>query len=190
METVQQQPPSARDRILNTALKLFYQNGVRATGIDRIIAESGVAKMSFYRNFPSKADLVAAFLHKRHDNWMGWFTSSVERKIAQPNASLSVIADVLQSWFEDPGFRGCAFINTFAEGGPIDSEPNNIAREHKQQLKEFVEKIADRLGLNNPKTVADAAILVIEGAIVRAQMTGNPAEAQTARLLFQCIEHA
>ena len=68
----------ARERILQTALKLFYENGIRATGIDRIIAESGVAKMSFYRYFPSKTDLVAEYLRNLNDLWMEWFTTAVE----------------------------------------------------------------------------------------------------------------
>jgi len=69
--------PSARDRILETAQRLFYRHGIRAVGVDRIIAESGVAKMSFYRHFPSKRDLVIAFLERRHRFWMDWFTRRV-----------------------------------------------------------------------------------------------------------------
>lgn len=176
---------SARERILETAMRLFYQDGIRATGIDKIIAESGVAKMSFYRSFPSKSDLVVAFLRKRHDLWMSWFTQRVEAKLASSNGGLEVIADVLKEWFEEPDFRGCAFINTVAEDGSHSSEQASIAQDHKQQLEDYLEKLARRLKLKVPKEVAAAATLVIDGTIVRAQMTGNPRVALVCKQLLK-----
>lgn len=97
--------PSARDRILETAQRLFYRYGIRAAGVDRIIAESGVAKMSFYRHFPSKKDLVVAFLERRHRFWMDWFTRRVQ-ELAENRTSpgLAVLADALQEWFSEPDF--------------------------------------------------------------------------------------
>ncbi|MGT2433728.1 TetR/AcrR family transcriptional regulator [Cupriavidus basilensis] len=109
--------PSARERILDTAARLFYQDGLRATGIDKIIAESGVAKMSLYRHFASKNELISAFLDRRHDNWMAWFEQDVEARFAA-TPGLEVIADALADWFTDGEFRGCAFINAVAEAGP------------------------------------------------------------------------
>jgi hypothetical protein len=108
--------------------------------------------------------------------------------MAPPLGAWEVIAEVLQSWFEDPGFRGCAFINTVAERGKFDSEPFTIAREHKEQLKQFLTGVATRLNHSEPELTA--AVLVIEGVIVRAQMTGDPHEAYNARLLFQCLNHS
>ncbi len=177
-------PPSARDRILDTASRLFYREGLRATGIDRIIAESGVAKMSFYRSFPSKSDLIAAFLRRRHVAWMDGFRNGVEAGLAQPGAGLEVIADVLQAWFREPDFRGCAFINTLAESGPSGGEEVAIAREHKAELEAYVAEVARRLKLAQPDGVAATAMLIVEGAIVRAQMTGDAGVADLARALL------
>ncbi len=177
-------PLSARDRILETASRLFYREGLRATGIDRIIAESGVAKMSFYRSFASKNDLIVEFLRQRHTAWMQRFRTGVESALAAPGAGLEVIADVLEEWFLEPDFRGCAFINTLAESGPGNGEDVTIARAHKAELEAYVAEIAGRLGMPAPAAVAAMAMLIIEGAIVRAQMTGDPAVAGLCRALL------
>jgi AcrR family transcriptional regulator len=156
--------PSARDRILSTALRLFYRDGIRATGIDRIIAESGVAKMSFYRHFPSKNDLVRAFLEARHEIWMAKFRGAVERRFAAEG--FAAVAGALSDWFAEADFRGCAFINTVAEAGT--EFPQAVG--HKRELEAYVRELAERLSLPSPSGIAAKAMIVIEGAIVRAQM--------------------
>jgi AcrR family transcriptional regulator len=169
---------SARDRILATALRLFYRDGIRATGIDRIIAESGVAKMSLYRHFPSKADLVRAFLAARHDYWMGSFTEAVERRFARDG--LAAIAGALSDWFAEGDFRGCAFINTVAESGT--DFPSAV--EHKRALEAYIRGLAERLSLPAPALVAAKAMILIEGTIVRAQMGQTAGLAEIAAQMF------
>jgi AcrR family transcriptional regulator len=169
---------SARDRILATALRLFYRDGIRATGIDKIIAESGVAKMSFYRHFPSKADLVRAFLAARHDYWMGWFTAAVERRFAAEG--LAAIAGAMSEWFAETDFRGCAFINTVAESGAEFP----AAVEHKRALEAYIRGLAERLSLPSPAIIAAKAMILIEGMIVRAQMGETDRLAEIAVQMF------
>lgn len=183
----EQKPQVARERILATSMRLFYRDGIRATGIDKIIAESGVAKMSFYRHFPSKADLVAAFLQKRHEDWMAWFASEVEAKLSKAGTGLEGIADVLRMWFKQPDFRGCAFINTVAENGLGENNQCLMARDHKKQLEVYIEKLAARLKLKKPKEIAAGAMILIEGTIVRAQITGNPDVALTCKQMLKNI---
>src|SRR5450830_347148 len=89
---------SARDRLLRTAHDLFYRDGIRATGIDRVIAEAGVTKVTFYRHFASKYLLVRAFLDYRHGLWMGWFIDSLGRHGAE-SRGLAALPDVLEEWF-------------------------------------------------------------------------------------------
>lgn len=153
-----------RERILATAARLFYQGGIRATGIDLIIAEAKVAKASFYGHFPSKTDLVRAFLDARHGQWMAWFQDRVEARLAAEG--LGAVATALLDWFARPDFRGCAFINTVAEFGDAFAE---TAR-HKAELRDYLADVAGRLGLPEPRRVADEAMVVVEGAIIRAQM--------------------
>src|SRR6516225_1909974 len=97
----------ARQRILETADRLFYQEGVRAVGIDRIIAEAGVAKMSLYKHFPSKHDLILAVLQYREEGVLEFFRSSMERHGKKKNALRAFFA-ALKEWFEAAEFRGCA----------------------------------------------------------------------------------
>lgn len=179
---------SARDRILDVAKRLFYRDGFRATGIDKIIAESGVAKMSFYRNFPSKNDLITAFLEWRHEHWMTWFVGAVEpRWTRQPR--LAVLADALGEWFAQDDFRGCAFINSVAETG-VGEEPRHLelAVSHKGGLEHYIVTLAERLGLTAPQQVAQEAMLCIEGMIVRAQMRRDADIVEAGRRLLARIE--
>lgn len=175
--------PSARERILDTAARLFYRDGYRATGIDRIIAESGVAKMSLYRHFASKNDLIFEYLQRRHEFWMDWFETDVRQRLAQrPN--LDVLADTLGEWFGGEDFRGCAFINMVAEsGGGAGDDPRLLeqAVSHKASLQDFARTVAKELGLSNPAEVAEEAILCIEGMIVRAQTTHDEAVVSAGR---------
>ncbi|HEX7863740.1 MAG TPA: TetR/AcrR family transcriptional regulator [Variovorax sp.] len=164
----------ARERILRTAHDLFYADGIRATGIDRVIAASGVTKVTFYRHFPSKDDLVRAFLDHRHGLWMAWFVDALGRLGAQQRIgdgrALEVLADAMAEWFADPAFRGCAFINSVVEVGGTVSGASDISREHK---REMVEVIAGLLP-ESPEgpAIAQAAALGVDGAIVKAQMGG------------------
>ena len=180
--------PSARDRILDTAKRLFYRDGFRATGIDRIIAESGAAKMSLYRHFASKDDLIAAFLDWRHDHWMSWFTAALETRLAR-NEGLAAVADVLGEWFAQDDFRGCAFINAVAETGATD-DPGHFDQSvrHKRDLERYLGDVAARLSLAAPEQVAEEAMLCVEGMIVRAQMGPDPPIVAAGRRLLARIE--
>jgi AcrR family transcriptional regulator len=98
----------ARQRILETADRLFYQDGLRAVGIDRIIAEAEVAKMSLYKHFPSKDDLILAVLKYREQGVLEFFRSAMERHGKKAKNPLRAFFVALKEWFETPGFRGCA----------------------------------------------------------------------------------
>jgi len=185
----------ARERILLTAHDLFYADGIRATGIDRVIAASGVTKVTFYRHFPSKDDLVRAFLDHRHGRWMAWFIDALGRRGAQQRIgdaqALEMLADVMAEWFSDPVFRGCAFINSVVEVGTSVAGASEIAREHK---REMVEVISGLLPDGPQRTaIAQAAALGVDGAIVKAQM-GDAALAREAvddlRRLLQALTAA
>jgi len=107
---------AAADRILDTASKLFYQKGIRATGVDRIAADSGMTKMTLYACFGSKEELVRAYLARRDVRWREWFKGAVERHPHRdPSRRPLAIFDALAERLADPGFRGCAFINAMAE---------------------------------------------------------------------------
>ena len=162
----------ARDRILATAHRLFYQEGLRATGIDRLIAESGVTKVTFYRHFPSKNDLIQAYLAQRHSLWMDWFRGALAR---QPGPA--ALVDALREWFSSDDFRGCAFINGAGEM-PAEPAVMDAARRHKAEMRQAIaERLPESPGKNE---MAEMLSLAVDGAIVRAQLDGHPDAALAA----------
>lgn len=160
--------PSARERILRTAHDLFYRDGIRATGVDRLIAESGVAKLTFYRHFASKDELVRAFLEYRHARWMAWFVDALGRHGAHQGRGVQALVDALEEWFRDPGFRGCAFVNSVVEVGASVDGALDIARQHKLEMEQVIGELLPA----GPARAAWARTLglAVDGAVVRAQM--------------------
>lgn len=158
---------SASERILLTAHDLFYRDGIRATGIDRVIAESGVAKVTFYRHFPSKNDLVLAFLAHRHQLWTAWFDDALNRHGNTPQALVPTLAE----WFAQPGFRGCAFINSLCELGGSMPSVMAVVQGHKTAV---VARLTQLLPPNHPIDTALTLALTVDGAIVRAQFDDTP----------------
>jgi AcrR family transcriptional regulator len=159
-------------RILRTAHDLFYREGIRATGIDRVIAASGVAKKTFYRYFPSKDDLIVAFLEFRHQYWMLWFCDALERH----GGTLDALAPTLAEWFGDEAYRGCAFINSVVEVGGTLPQAVEIARNHKRDMTAAIRKLMPAAS-RSAKADAQALALAVDGAIVAAQFADSPADA-------------
>ena len=173
-ETVLDRP--ARERILLTAHDLFYRDGIRATGIDKVIAESGVTKVTFYRHFPSKNDLIRAFLDYRHQRWMSWFTDSLQRHGGRAGGGLLPLVATMAEWFCNPIYRGCAFINTVAELGGALPDVVAICRSHKQDMARAIAELLP----DGPARwqLANAAAMAIDGAIVKAQLESQDTAAE------------
>jgi len=177
----------ARQRVLWTAGRLFYQEGIRATGIDRVIAESGVTKVTFYRHFASKNELVCAYLHHRHERWMAWFTDALARHAKA--GGLATLLAAMGEWLGDEGFRGCAFLNGVSELGEALPEVVAITREHKADM---TAAIAGLLPASRRRaSLARAAALAVDGAIVQAQFDASPDTALASlALLLKALEAA
>jgi len=168
---------SARERILRTAHDLFYAEGLRATGIDRVIAEAGVTKVTFYRHFPSKNDLILAYLNLRHEQWMGWFTTALERHGGAAQGA-QVLAPVMEEWFRGRAlgdFRGCAFLNGVSEMGPAMPAVIDLTRQHKQEMTDAIEALLPPS--ENRRLAAEALACAVDGAIVQAQYSVDLAPA-------------
>ena len=170
----------ARQRILETADRLFYQEGVRAVGIDRIIAEAGVAKMSLYKHFPSKDDLILAVLQHREQGVLEFFRSAMERHGKKAKNPLRAFFAALKEWFETPGFRGCAFQNAAVELADPDHPGTEFVRGNKERFGEFLRGLVEE-AVGKSAKVAPAVALLVEGAIVTAVIQGKPDAADVAR---------
>ncbi|MEN8136657.1 MAG: TetR/AcrR family transcriptional regulator [Thermodesulfobacteriota bacterium] len=170
---------TARDRIIETALDLFYKQGYLATGINQIIAESEVAKATFYSNFASKEALCIAYLQARHSLWMGWLRESVEGN-ETPKEKLLGVFLFLKKWMQESNYRGCAFLNIASEVPLQDSKIRSEVTNHKEDLQAYLkELILDVFESDKTHEESDAQQLarmiyvLVEGAIVSSQNFNN-----------------
>jgi AcrR family transcriptional regulator len=161
-------------KILQAAVKLFYEHGIKATGVDLIIEESGVSKTTFFKYYPSKKDLVAAYLSQWYGNFITWFTSKLQTISGTPEEQILGIFDILTTWFGDPSFKGCAFLNTIGEVRDPRSMEFQLSVQHKSDLRDKVHAIVDNGNFINKDALTDGLLLLIDGAIVRAQLLQCP----------------
>lgn len=171
-----------RQRIVETAERLFYAEGVRAVGIDRIIAEAEVAKMSLYNHFPSKDDLILAVLQYREEKFGDMFEKWMVRHASKRMNRLEAFFAALKDWFESPGFRGCMFINARVELADAKHPASEFSACHKVRFHEMLRTIIEESeGAKAAETVAPAVALLVEGAIVTAVMAQSSQSADVAR---------
>lgn len=180
-------PGEARERILDTAYALFANHGIRAVGIDRIIGESGVAKMTFYRHFPSKEELVVSFLGLREKRWtFEWLLAEAERSARTPQEVPLALLDVLDSWFQEEDFEGCSFIKTLLEFSDREDRVHQEAVRHLDMIREMIAGYAERAGIANPEETAYQLQILMMGAIVSASR-GDRAAAPRARAVAELL---
>ncbi|WP_458779774.1 TetR/AcrR family transcriptional regulator [Arthrobacter sp. D3-16] len=176
----------ARERILHTAARLFYTRGLRAVGVDEIIAKSGTAKATFYRHFPAKNDLILAYLDVADQVWTRQLHAAAGAAGPDPGHQLVGLFDALDSVIGHESFRGCAFINAAAEAAP-GTPTHDRAMEHKRQVLGWITDLARRAGAQEPDRLARTLTLLLDGALASgAQEDGVAATArQAARLLVR-----
>jgi len=164
---------SARARILEAAADLFYREGIRAVGVDAVIAHSGVAKMSLYRNFAGKDELVAAFLEYRDELYWAWWDKVVARHPDDPRAQIRAIFETVGKRTAHPDYRGCPFINTAVEF-PDSGHPGRVvALANKRELRARLRALAEAVGAHDPAMLADQLLLLLEGTYVSGQTIGS-----------------
>lgn len=172
----------ARQRIVETAERLFYAEGVQTVGIDRIIAESEVAKMTLYNHFPSKDDLILAVMQYREEKFDGMFEKWMERHVSKGMDRLNAFFAALKDWFQSPGFRGCMFINAHVELADSKHPASKFSATHKERFHELIRQIVEGMaGAKAANSVAPAIALLVEGAIVTAVMEESSKPAEVAR---------
>jgi AcrR family transcriptional regulator len=177
---------SAKERLLDAAYKLFTHQGVGQVGVDTILAESGCAKASLYRNFKSKVDLAVAVLDRREQIWTrDWLETEIKARHEEPRARLLAIFDVFDGWFRETGFEGCSFINIL-----LESEPGSPLREaaavHLAKIRAMVRALADEAGLADVDEFAQAWHMLMKGSIVAAG-EGNQEAAREGKRAAQLV---
>jgi AcrR family transcriptional regulator len=175
-----------RKKILETASALFYQRGVRAVGVDLVVAEAGVAKTSLYRHFGTKDDLVAAFLAREDEDFWGTWDRVGENHQDDPRAELDAHLEWIGERVGRPNYRGCPQINVAAEFPETDHPARKVAAEHKREMRRRLKGIASRLGVTRADDLAGQLSVLVNGAFVSSQLF-EPGEAIP---LLQRMAHA
>lgn len=169
--------PSKRDELVRKALEVFYRNGFHATGMDTLVAETGVSKTSMYKHFRTKEELILAVLRLRDEQFRNWLFRRMEELADSPRGQLLAMFDALAEWFAEPGYRGCMFIKAASEYQSADHPIHAQSSEHKRLLFQVVRGLARAAGAPNPDLLARQLLLLKEGAIVTAHLghTETPA---------------
>jgi AcrR family transcriptional regulator len=181
----EQRRRTAKQRLLQAADELFYNEGIHTVGIDRVIAHAGVAKGSLYYSFAGKDELVHDYLTHRHARWAERVTAGVEAH-TDPRARVLAVYDVLGTLFAQPDYRGCAFMNATAEAAP-DSVEAHAATTFRAWVRNLFLDLATDVGARDPKQLAETLVLLYDGAVATAQMDKTPEAARTARRTAELV---
>jgi AcrR family transcriptional regulator len=179
---------SARERILDASYELFSQRGIRAVGVNEVIERAGVATATLYRHFPSKDELVLAFLRLREQRWTKDFVEAgAISRGSDPEQRLLAIFDVFDEWFQREDFEACSFINVLLEMGP-EHPAGGASVWHLEQIRSIVRRLAEESGLRDTDSFARSFHILMKGSIVAAS-EGDTHAAQRgksmARLLIE-----
>ena len=172
---------TARAAVLRSANDVFYAGGIAGVGMAEIRDESGVSLRRLYHLYPSKGELVAAWLQHRHSTWMAWFTGSVDRLAAEGENPLLAAFDTIAEWASSPGYRGCAFVNSAAEVGEIDERHREIIAAHKNDLVAYLVSLANASGCVHPDRLGRMVAVLLDGAMVEAAVLSSSEPIDAAR---------
>jgi AcrR family transcriptional regulator len=178
--------PAARERVMETAYELFSRRGIRDVGVDEVIERAGVAKATLYRHFPSKDDLVVAFLERREQRWTIEFVEAEARRRGDtPEERLLAIFDALDEWFRREDFEACAFINSLLEMRAAHPAGRASIR-HLQNIRSVVSRLAREAGIRATDSFARSWHILMKGSIVAAA-EGDADAAQRAGAMARSL---
>jgi len=174
-------PPIRREHLLDTALRLFQCEGFHAVGIDRILAEAGVAKMTLYKHFGSKQALIAAALERKNTQFFQSLRHGLESVPGGPRERLLAVFDRFGTWFAEPDFHGCLFVKAAGEFPELADPIHAAAADYKRLLLAELVELTRQAGAPSPRLLAQRLMLLLEGATALAQVLGGQESARQAR---------
>jgi len=172
-----------RDHLIEVATELFNRCGYHASGIDRVIAEAGVAKTTLYRHFRTKEDLIVAVLQRIDAQYRERLRAAVDRLAGEPKQKLLASFDVLEDWFRGNSFYGCPFMSAASEYNVRTSPVFQVVMLHKRLMIAYFEELARAAGLDEPARIGEEINLLHEGATAVAQVNGDPSTARRAKAM-------
>lgn len=178
---------AVRERVLDAAERLYYARGIQSVGMDELRQAAGVSLKRLYQCFPSKRELVETYLRRRDARWRAALAGYVTRAAVAPEDRPLAVFDRLREWFAEPGFRGCAFLNAFGELGAVEEGVRTAARDHKAAVHSYIAGLVEEAGVPEPAVVAGRLVLLMDGAIAAAALTGDPEAARQARTAAEAV---
>jgi AcrR family transcriptional regulator len=170
-----------REHILDVASTLFYKHGVRNIGIDRIISESGIARMTLYNHFKSKDLLIEEYLRRASTRWMKWYAGKIDRSSDDPRERILGAFSVLDGWFRSRDFRGCSVTNAMVELADDAHPAFAVKEEYHEGLRRLFGGLVRDAGAADPDELVEELIVVLRGAMTSALVDGPQGVAQRAR---------
>ena len=170
-----------RDHLLAVAQRMFCEAGFHAVSVDSIIEDAGVARMTLYKHFGSKDDLIVATLRREDKMFRQWLVSSIEARSSKPKDRILSLFHALHERFASEGYYGCAFIRASIEYPSPNHPVHRAAREHKEMIRAYLRGLAAEVEGANPVELSEQLYLLMEGAITASQLHGEPWPAEYAR---------
>ncbi len=180
---------NAQNRLAVVAAQLFYNEGITACGVDKVVRQAGISKPTLYSHYRSKAELVAAALNFQHQTRRRMIEDYLNQRQEQaPEQRLLAVFDWLEGWSSQQGIRGCAFLNAAAElVGPQDEPARQVIRQHKQWWQSLLAGLARDAGAADPMRLADELLLLMDGVSARVLVTGNARTVASARRVARLL---
>jgi AcrR family transcriptional regulator len=172
---------SARERILKAAADLFPATGTQGTGVDALIAAAGVAKATFYRHFPSKDDLIVAWLRDSRTRWLERVRAQVEAGPRDPDQRILLFFDAVRDWLKDGDYRGCPYLNSGVEITDPAHPARAVIQDFLQEVEDYLETLVAAAGYREPRALAARLQTLIAGAISLAVARQNNTSILAAR---------
>ena len=173
--------PDKRQQLILTALELFGQQGFHATGIDTILAKSGVAKKTLYNHFRSKDELIEAVLEHHSEVASRNFREKVEAAADTPRERLLAVFDLAEDWFSESDFYGCTFINAIGEHSDKNNSIRDVCKAYKLAISDYLHQLCVKGGFKEAQQLSDQLALLLEGATVTAQVSQRVDAGRIAR---------
>ncbi len=176
-----------RDHLVGVASDLFYSHGFHATGVDSILKEAGVARMTLYKHFKSKEELILATLELQDQQFREWLVAAVERRAKRPSDRLLAVFEAFGELFRSDGYCGCAFIKASGEYPSLQDPVHQLAVRHKEMVLSYLRGLVAETGAKDPDTLSKQLVLLVDGAIATAQVTGRAGAADDARAAAEVL---
>lgn len=180
---------SKRDILIDTARDLFIAQGFHAVGVDTILKKAGISKRTLYKYFRSKEDLILAVIRHYDETFRNYLMREVEARGDTAYEQLLAIFDVAEQWFSEANFHGCIAVKAIGEYSEKNKAIQRSCEEFVRLIGEYMEGLATQAGARDPERLAEKLVLLFEGAIVMAVVSGKPKVAQQAKAMARrCVD--